>query len=376
MIYKDFKGKKLSSLGMGCMRFPTLEKDSEIDFDTTAKMVDYAIKNGINYFDTAWGYHGGKSETVIGEILSNYPRDSFYLADKFPGYDLSNMPKVREIFPKQLEKCKTDYFDFYMFHNVCEANIDAYLNPEYEIFDYLCQMRNEGKIRHLGFSAHANIENIKRFLDAYGHEMEFCQLQINYLDWSFQNAKEKVELVSSYNIPVWVMEPVRGGRLATLNSEMTDMLKSIRADETVPGFAFRFIQSIPEAVVTLSGMSDFDQLKENIKTFEEDKPLTPAECDKLFEIVDIMLSKKTVPCTSCRYCLDHCPQGLDIPRLLKLYNEYSFSGGGFLAPMQTKSLPEDKRPSACVGCKSCEAVCPQTIEISKTLADFAKALKL
>lgn len=372
MIYKAFKDKKLSALGMGAMRLPTA--NGSIDIEATSQMIDYAIKHGVNYFDTAYGYHGGKSELVMGEILSNYPRESFYLADKFPGYDLSNMPRVREIFPEQLKKCRVDYFDFYMFHNVCEANIDGYLDPEYGIFDYLCEQKKQGRIRHLGFSAHGNLDTMKRFLDAYGDTMEFCQLQINYLDWNFQNAKEKVELVTKYNIPVWVMEPVRGGRLAELNPEMTNMLSKLRPDETVVGFAFRFIQSIPEAVVTLSGMSNFKQLKENIKTFEENKPLTPAEINTLIETTDAILSKNTVPCTSCRYCTDGCPMELDIPRLLKLYNEHAFSGGGFLAPMAISGMPENKRPSACIGCKNCEAVCPQNIKISDVLKDFVKRL--
>ena len=375
MIYKTFKDKKLSALGMGAMRLPTLGGDtSRIDVDAASEMVDYAVKHGINYFDTAWGYHGGMSETVMGEILSKYPRDSFYLADKFPGYDLSNMPKVKEIFLRQLEKCKVDHFDFYMFHNVCEANIDGYLDPQYKIFEYLCEQKKQGRIRHLGFSAHGNLDTMQRFLDAYGDEMEFCQLQINYLDWSFQNAKEKVELVTKYNIPVWVMEPVRGGRLAALSPEMVSELAKLRPDESVPGWAFRFIQSIPQVVVTLSGMSNFDQLKENISTFEQNKPLTDAEMQKLLQTVDVMLSKKTVPCTGCRYCTDHCPEKLDIPRLLKLYNEHAFSGGGFLAPMAIGSMPENKRPSACIGCKSCEAVCPQNIKISQVLSDFSKRL--
>ena len=193
MIYKDFKGKKLSALGFGCMRFPTIEGDgSKIDEAATAEMIDYAIKNGINYFDTAWGYHGGNSEIVVGKLLSKYPRDSYYLATKFPGYDLANMNKAEEIFERQLEKTGADYFDFYLFHNVCERNIDGFLNPEYKILDYLLEQKKKGRIRHLGFSAHGVYETMKRFLDAYGEHIEFCQIQLNWIDWELQGAKQKV----------------------------------------------------------------------------------------------------------------------------------------------------------------------------------------
>ncbi|MBQ8605884.1 MAG: aldo/keto reductase [Clostridia bacterium] len=372
MIYKQFKDKKLSALGMGTMRLPT--NDDGIDMQKAGEIVDYAIKNGVNYFDTAWGYHGGRSETALGTLLSAYPRDSFYLATKFPSYDVSNFGKAEEIFEKQLEKCKVDYFDFYLFHNVCEANIENYLKEPLDTKNYFCEQKKNGRITHLGASFHGSIETMKRFLDVYSDCLEFGMIQLNYLDWTFQNAKGKVELFKSYGIPVWVMEPVRGGRLATLSPEMTEQLKALRPEETVPGWAFRFIQSIPEVVVTLSGMSDLEQIKQNVRTFEENKPLSDSEMVKLLEIVEQMLEKKTVPCTTCRYCVDYCPQKLDIPKLLRLYNEYSFSGGGFLAPMNINAMPPEKRPHACIGCKSCESVCPQQIAISEIFKEFSSKL--
>lgn len=218
MIYRDFQGKKLSALGFGTMRLPIKGGNySDIDEAAAKEMFDYAIAHGVNYFDTAWGYHDGESENVVGKLLSAYPRDSFYLASKFPGYDLSNMGKAEEIFEKQLKKCRTDYFDFYLFHNVCELNIDAYLNEDkYHTHAYLTAQRDKGRIKHLGFSAHGSIDVIERFLDRFGEDMEFCQLQINWLDWTFQDAKAKVELIRKRNIPIWVMEPLRGGRLVHL----------------------------------------------------------------------------------------------------------------------------------------------------------------
>ncbi len=375
MIYKKFQDLELSALGMGAMRLPVGKNDGDIDQAATEEMVDYAMKNGVNYYDTAWGYHEGNSETAMGQALGKYPRDSYYLATKFPGYDLSNMDKVEAIFEEQLKKCGVDYFDFYLFHNVCEMNIDAYLEPKYGIYDYLVKQKEDGRIHHLGFSAHGSYEVMKRFLDAYGEKMEFCQLQINWLDWTFQDAKGKVELLKEYGIPVWVMEPLRGGKLASLSEEETEKLAQLRPNEDAAAWAFRFLQSIDEVTVVLSGMSNMEQLQKNIKTFETEQKLNKEEMETLLGIAQEMLKEKRLPCTACRYCTTHCPKGLDIPSLIELYNEHNFTGGGFIAPMALMAVPEDKQPSACVGCRSCEAVCPQQIKISEAMADFNAKLK-
>jgi hypothetical protein len=375
MVYKQFQDLKLSALGLGAMRLPVIGgDDAKIDEAATEEMVAYAMEKGINYYDTAWGYHGGNSELAMGKALSKYPRENYYLATKFPGYDLSNMDKVQEIFEKQLEKCQTEYFDFYLFHNVCEMNIDAYLDEKHGIFSYLMKQKEEGRIRHLGFSAHGSCEVMKRFLEAYGEHMEFCQIQLNWLDYRFQDAKAKVELLKEYHLPVWVMEPLRGGRLAALSEETEARLKELRPDEGIPAWAFRFLQALPEVTVVLSGMSNMEQLKENIETFETDKPLSGDEMDELAKIAEDMTARITLPCTACHYCVSHCPKGIDIPSLIELYNEHSFTGGGFIAPMALMAVPEDKKPSACIGCKSCEAVCPQQIKISEAMADFSAKL--
>ena len=376
MIYRDFHGKKLSALGFGAMRLPVIDgDDGRIDEAAALRMVDTAMQNGINYYDTAWGYHGENSELVMGKALSRYPRDSFYVATKFPGYDPSNWGKVEEIFEQQLKKLGVEYFDFYLFHNVCEMNIDAYLNDEkYGIYSYLMKQKQNGRIRHLGFSCHGSMPVLQRFLDAYGKDMEFCQLQLNYLDWTFQNGKEKVELLDTQNIPVWVMEPLRGGKLAKLLPEYEARLKELRPDEEIPAWAFRFLQSIPSVTMILSGMSNDEQLEKNLITFAEDKKLNEVEMSALLDIAAKMLSVGTVPCTACHYCVSHCPQGLNIPELLALYNEHAYTGGGFIAPMALGALPEDKRPQACLQCRSCEQVCPQQIKISEVLADFSAKL--
>lgn len=376
MIYRNFQDKQLSALGMGCMRLPVCENDQgKIDIDAVREMVVYAMEQGINYYDTAWGYHNGQSEIVMGKVLADYPRESFYLASKFPGYDLSNMDKVEQIFEKQLEKCGVEYFDFYMFHNLCEANVDAYLDPKYGILEYLLEQKKNGRIRHLGVSTHGTLDTMRRFLDAYGKHMEFCQIQLNWLDWKLQNAKAKVDMLREYHLPIWVMEPVRGGKLATLEPAYEAILKEARPDATVVEWAFRFLQSIPDVGVTLSGMSNFEQLKENIATYEAEKPLSEEEINIILSLGKKMTEKHTLPCTACRYCTTHCPMELDIPMLIDLYNEFNYSGGGFIPPMVIKSLPEEKRPAACLACRACEAVCPQNIKISEMMSDFTEKLK-
>lgn len=376
MIYKKFQDLQLSALGLGTMRLPVKNGDNgEIDEEKSAEIVDFAIKHGINYFDTAWGYHNGNSETVMGKILSAYPRDSFYLATKFPGYVPENLLNKEKIFNKQLEKLQTDYFDFYLFHNLCDVNFEYYMDEEgkYGLFEYLMQMKKEGKIRHLGFSVHANNDMTEKFLDKYGKYMEFCQIQLNWLDYDFQDAKGKLEMLKKHNIPVFVMEPVRGGRLANLAKENEEKLRALRPSASMPEWAFRYIQSIDEVCVTLSGMSNMSQLCENIETFSADERTTKAENDVLYSIAKDMM-KNTVPCTECKYCTEYCPMQLDIPDLLYHYNEFSFANGGF-AVKSLDFIPEDKRPNKCIGCRSCENVCPQKIKISEVLATFSDIIE-
>ena len=222
MIYKDFQNLRLPMLGFGSMRLPLLPGgwDGDVDEAAVAEMVALAMERGANYFDTAYGYHNGNSERVMGRVLSRYPRESWLLASKFPGYDVSNIrpDRVEAIFEEQLEKCGVDYFDFYLFHNVYERNVGPYLDPDNRVLEYLLRQKEAGRIRHLGFSAHGSLAVIQRFLDAYGEYMEFGQLQLNYLDWDFQGARAKAEELNRRHIPIWVMEPLRGGRLARLSA--------------------------------------------------------------------------------------------------------------------------------------------------------------
>lgn len=371
MIYRAVLGERISALGLGMMRLPSIDgTEANVNEEATFEMVDYAMANGINYYDTAWGYHDGNSEPVSGRALSRHPREQYYLASKFPGYDLANMGKTEEIFEKQLQRCKTDYFDFYLVHNVCEMNIDAYLDPAYGTYEYLLEQKRNGRIRHLGFSTHGSMEVIRRFLAVYGEAMEFCQLQINWFDWEFQHAREKYEMITGRGIPVWIMEPMRGGKLCKLEDGYVETLRALRPVESLPGWGFRFLQSLPNTGVILSGMSNMAQLQQNLDIFASEAPLSEPEREALLGIAADMAEKTTVPCTACRYCTSYCPQSLEIPRLLELYNEHAFSGGGFLAPMALSAMPEEKRHTACIGCRSCEAVCPQGIRISEILARF------
>ncbi len=376
MQYRDFQDEKISLYAMGCMRLPVIDgDDSAIDEPAVQAMVDYALGHGVNYFDTAWGYHGGNSELAMGRALARHPRGSFNLADKFPGYDLANFGKVEEIFEKQLEKCQVDHFDFYLAHNVCELNIDAYLDDaKHGTISYLLEQKKAGRIRHLGFSAHGGIDVMKRFLEAYGADMEFCQLQLNYLDWEFQGGREKVALVDSHGIPVWVMEPVRGGQLVDISDAAKAKLAQANPEMPPVEWALRWFFGIPQVTTVLSGASSMEQMAQNIAIFDKG-PLSDTERAAVAEVAEDMKRGDVLPCTACRYCTGHCPLGLDIPHLLALYNEHKLTKGGFIAPMALAALPEDKQPASCIGCGSCAAVCPQQIDIPAALADFAEMLE-
>ncbi len=373
MYYRNFKDKKISLLGFGAMRFPTVEKNGEraVDLVLTEKMIDTAVRHGVNYFDTAWPYHGGMSERILGGLLAKYPRESYYLADKYPGHQLMSEYKPAEIFEEQLKRCGVDYFDFYLLHNVCESSVATYLDPKWGIIDYFLEQKRLGKIRHLGFSTHASVEVLEAFLQKVGDKMEFCQIQLNYLDYTLQRAGEKCELLSRYGIPVWVMEPVRGGKLANLPEYAEAVLRKRRPYESAAAWGFRWLHNIPEVTVILSGMSSMEQVEDNLRTFSGGEPLNAEECDILLEIAEGM--KQSVPCTSCRYCVDGCPAGLDIPALLGIYNELRFSPTVNVG-MRVEFLPEEKKASACIKCGKCMEICPQKIEIPKTLESLTEML--
>ena len=372
MLYNDFKGCKISRLGFGLMRLP-VNSDGSIDIIETEKMIDYAIKHGINYFDTAWPYHGGMSEVVCSRILNKYERSSYFLATKFPGHQIISNMNVKEIFEEQLKKCNTSYFDFYLLHNVYEGSIDRYLDENLNIIPYLIEQKKKGRIKHLGFSSHGDLDVIKRILKTYPNELEFCQLQINYVDWTLQKAKEKYEYITSLGLSVIVMETVRGGKLANLDGNIYNELKSRRKDESIASWALRFILRLENVKVMLSGMSNFNQMVDNIKTLENDKPLTDEEFNFLINIGKEL--SKGVPCTACRYCTQGCPKGLDIPRLISFYNDLKYQKNIINVSMKIEVLEKDKQPSACINCKRCTLICPQKIDIPKYMNLLSQELE-
>ena len=371
MLYTEFQGERLSMLGFGAMRLPTLENGA-IDEKQVDEMVKCALEGGVNYFDTAYPYHGGMSEIVLGRALRAYPRASYALATKYPGHQISESYNPAEIFEEQLKKCGVEYFDFYLLHNVYENSIQTYLDPKWGILAYFREQKRLGRIRHLGFSSHGSEACLREFLDAAGADMEFCQIQLNWLDWTLQDARAKVALLNERGIPVWVMEPVRGGRLCALKEQDEATLKALRPDEGIPAWGFRFLQGVPGVTMILSGMSNLAQMKDNLSTFAESKPLNETETSALMAIAEGM--KNAVPCTGCRYCTDHCPMGLDIPRLMSACTELRFTPAINVA-MRLEGLPAEKQPSACLGCGACAQMCPQKIDIPAIMRELTETLQ-
>lgn len=363
MIYNDLLGNHVSLLGFGTMRFPT--KDGKIDYAATEALIDRAISEGVNYFDTAWPYHSGESEVVTAKILKKYPRDSYFLASKYPGHQTAEVYDPADIFEKQLKKCDVDYFDYYLLHNVNENCIDVYRDKKWGIIDYFIKQKELGRIRHLGFSTHGGVKMISDFLDEYGDHMEFCQIQHNYLDDTLQDSRGKYELLTSKEIPIIVMEPVRGGKLAKLPEKTEEVMETLRPGCSTASWAFRWLMNFSNVKVILSGMSDMTQLNDNLDTFSELSPLSGKECTLLEDVAQSM--KNSLPCTSCRYCIDGCPMGLDIPYMISIYNEMA-TFPSFMATMRLESLPEDKLPSACISCGACTKICPQNIDIPTALS--------
>lgn len=369
MIYSDFQGMKLSRLGFGCMRFVNDPATGEIDQKKVNEMFDLAISKGVNYFDTAYPYLGGKSEIAMSEALKKYPRDSYYIADKFPGHSISAPIDNIALFHLALKKCNTDYFDFYLLHNITEWSIKTYESEDYHIIPDMIRMKEEGKIRHLGFSFHGGPVLLEEVLNKYEGVFDFVQIQCNYLDWTLQDAKKKYDIITEHGLGVWIMEPCRGGKLAVLSEENSAKMKAFDENASDASWAFRFLCDLPNIKVILSGMNEMFQVEDNLKTFESHKPLSEEERNALFAIAESM--KKGVPCTACRYCCDGCPVQLDIPYLLACYNDFKYAMSA-VSSMRLDGLPAEKLPSACIGCGQCTHACPQSIDVPSTLSELAK----
>lgn len=386
MIYKPFQDMRLSHLGMGNMRLPTVAERGPIDERKAREIIEYAYEHGVNYFDTAYRYHNGESEPFVSRVLRQYPRDSWYLATKMPGHMMEyrqgrlhfkgylaghTMNAPADIFEDQLERCGVEYFDFYLLHNLCETAYGFYTDEDLAVVEYLLAQKKAGRIRHLGFSAHGRADTIEQFLN-WKDCFEFAQIQLNYLDWTLQDAKAKYELLTRRGIPVIVMEPVRGGRLATLGGEAAAILQGACPGQTPASWAFRFLQALPNVAVVLSGMTTLEQLRENIELFDRPQPLTEADRDALRRVAALLAD--AVPCTACRYCCEACPAGLDIPKLISMYNEARYDAS-LLRTFTLGAMAAAQLPSACLACGACVQLCPQGIDIPEVMGKFSALLE-
>ena len=374
-------GYERSLLGFGCMRLPIVGGDAaKIDREPALAMIDYAWKHGVNYFDTAYPYHGGNSELVVGEALQRYPRGSFFLADKMPTWLLQNLEDGKRIFGEQLQKCRVGYFDYYLCHSV-GGSVEEF-ERRYEktgVLDYLVQEKERGRIRRLGFSFHGTPEVLEKLVRK--RSWDFVQMQLNYLDWDMQNAKRQYAILTGLGIPVTVMEPVRGGALCRLSPEAAALLKKERPEKSLASWAIRFAASLPNVVTVLSGMSAMDQVVDNVATLTDFEPVSDREKEILGLAVRAYLRAGTIPCTGCRYCAG-CPQGVDIPRVFAVYNRCAAENGlplsmdgsanaeGFRR--EYEKIPEGARPDRCRDCGRCEKLCPQKIEIPKRLREIVQ----
>jgi len=358
---------KMPKLGFGLMRLP--EKDGAINYDEVCKMVDKYMSAGLNYFDTAYVYHGGRSEVAAREcVVKRYPRDSFYLATKLPAWELKTEEDRDRIFDIQRERAGVDYFDYYLLHSIEEGgNYNTY--ERLNCFEWGVKKREEGKIKHFGFSFHGSPALLEKLLDDHP-EVEFVQIQLNYADWDNPviASGKLYEILHERNIPIIIMEPVKGGTLASPVPEILDIFNAERPGASAASWALRFVGSLPGVMTILSGMSNEAQMTDNISTFTDFEPLSEKEKEVIEKAKDIMLGKPTIGCTSCRYCCDGCPQGIKIPDVFSLVNAVRVYGNDWRAKnFYNSHIAPVSRAGDCIACGQCEGVCPQHLPIIELL---------
>ncbi len=355
---------KPSLLGFGCMRFPTLA-DGSIDESEAEAMIDAAMQAGVNYIDTAYPYHNGDSEPLVGRVLKKYPRDSFYLATKLPIWKAESPQAARAIFYDQLERLQTDYFDFYLVHALDAARWQKVL--DFDILSFLDQMKAEGKIRHLGFSFHDEYPVFEQIL--LYRKWDFCQIQLNYMDTNIQAGLKGYALAEQQGVPIIVMEPIKGGRLTTLPKDLTAALHEQNASYSLAAWALRYVASLPNVAVVLSGMSSMAQVQDNLHTFTPFVPFSETEFKQIDELAARLRKQVRNGCTGCEYCMP-CPFGVDIPKNFKIWNEEAMYHDKQASVLLYRDLG-DAQASKCQACGKCETVCPQHIAIRKDLAALA-----
>ena len=360
---------KTSLLGFGCMRFP-LNGDGSINEEETFAMLDKAYQAGVNYFDTAYPYHGGASEPVVGRALARYPRESFYLATKLPIWEVKTIDDVKTIFTKQLERLHMEYVDFYLMHALNKERWETI--KKLGILDYCEELRAAGKIRYLGFSFHDDYEVFEEIITSY--KWDFCQIQLNYMDKDTQATTKGVELAESLGVPMVIMEPVKGGSLANLPDDINAMFKEARPDHSIASWALRYVGSFSNVKVILSGMSDMNQVEDNLKTFVNFEPLSAKEQMVVENVAKTLHSRVQNGCTACKYCMP-CPAGVNIPGSFGVWNEYHVYGNvKDTVYSWTKEISDEAKPKNCIKCGKCEKVCPQKIHIREDLERLQKEL--
>ena len=365
-------GVELSRLGFGVMRMPTLE-NGRMDWELGARMIDRAYEEGVNYFDTAYPYHDGESKIFLAETLRKYPRDSYYFATKLPTWLCHTSDDVEKYFNEQFTDCKMDYFDFFLIHGLNADRYDTMVRIG--MYDYLTEQKKSGRIKHLGFSYHGDHETLRKLAENF--KWDFVMIQINYVDDVMLGMREMYEILLKHDIPCFVMEPVRGGFLAKLPQEAQDELDRFGGEKLSPAaWALRWAMDKDNMPVILSGMSNMEQVEENLRVFSDyPAKLTGEESAMLDRVRDTMLGLKTVPCTFCHYCMD-CPFGVDIPQMFEYYNRFKLFPNTFRAGIDYASLAsKNKDYSACTGCGACSPLCPQGIDIPKALEQVDKEMR-
>ena len=358
-------GARVSRLGFGCMRFPTTP-DGAIDEPRAAAMLRRAYDAGVNYFDTAYFYHNHTSEAFLGRALKAFPRESFYLATKLPMSVIDSLQKAKEIFEGQFVSLQTDYFDFYLLHALNGQRFDQAV--EQGIVDFLVEQQRAGRIRHLGFSFHDSYEAFERILTA--RDWDFCQIQLNYMDVDTQAGMKGYALAERLGVPMIVMEPVKGGALAALSDDVAAPLRAARPEKSIASWAMRWVGSLPNCRIILSGMSDEAQVEDNLATFGSFEPLSESEQALIVQTREALRAKVFVGCTSCRYCMP-CPFGVDIPGNFRMMNEYAMYGLESRLEGDWRFMDGPERADNCRRCGKCEQACPLALPIRARLADIA-----
>ena len=359
-------GKEISRLGYGGMRFP--KNGDEVDVDAAVQLLRKAYEMGINYFDTAMVYHKGESEKIFGKAFEPYPRDSYLIADKMSIWLCSDEEDMKARFYNQLKTLKTDYIDFYLVHSL---NRNHYKKvKDLHCVEFLQQMKQEGKIKHLGFSFHDTYQVFTQILQDY--TWDFVQIQLNYLDWHNQGAEQLYRELERRNLPVMVMEPVRGGYLATIDSERAKPFLELEPQRSIASWAIRWVESLPQVAVVLSGMSDLQQLEDNVATMTHFEPMNEQELAAIDRVVEEIRKVNEIPCTGCRYCMD-CPMGVDIPEIFSIYSQYKIFGKEKAFVQDYEEVVEHGNGAEhCVRCMACTTKCPQMIAIPDKLEMIAK----